>query len=156
MNHSELVSVGWLSDALGMDRAHVSRILKGAGLSMDDQKFPLHEGLRAIVKKFKDKSDSATKDLNEAKTRKTAAEAKIAELDLAKREGELVEVAEVTGSIERMLTMLKQRLEALPDQASIQLAGSNTPQEMKKQLTTICHQFLSELHAIDVVKEIEK
>lgn len=155
MKHTDLVSVGWLSDALGMDRANVSRTLKSAGISMDDEKFPLHEGLRAIVAKFKTKAESASVDLKEAQRRKTDAEAKIAELDLAKRERELVEVTEVITTIERMMTMLKQRIEALPDQASIQLAGCSTPQEMKAKLTTICHQFLSELHAIDVVKQIE-
>ncbi len=156
MNHTDPVSVGWLATALGLDRANVSRILNAAGLAMDNEKFPLHEGLRAIVNKFKTKAESASVDLKEAQRRKTDAEAKLAELDLAKRERELVEVAEVITAVERMMSMLKQRIEALPDQASIQLAGCSTPQEMKAKLNTICHQFLSELHAIDVVKQIDQ
>ena len=156
MDQATPVTVGWLSSATGMDRAQISQLLKARGISMDNSEFPLHLGIRAIIAKYKEKSESAKLSLEEAKQRKVAAEAKLAELDLAKREGELVEVEEVRPVIERMLSMLKQRLEQLPDQAAIQIAGCKSTGDVKEKLTTICHQFLSELHSIEIVKELEK
>lgn len=149
---NEEVTVTFVSDLVAIDRAQVSRILKDASLAQDKQPVQLASAVRAIIAHYRER-EAAGRDLEKEKTRLTAAQAHIAELELAVKRNEQVGVAEAKEVIQQILQILKQRLEQLPDQAAIQVMGCNSTGEVKEKLSVICRQCLSEMHSMQILKQ---
>lgn len=89
--------------------------------------------------------DTTKLDLNEARRRKLAAEAAHAELDLAKRRGELVEIAEVAAAVGDDYTNLRAKLLALPVRLAPQCVGITNTAEVQATVEKFIHEALEEL-----------
>lgn len=153
MNLNEQVTVSFVADLVNIDRAQISRILKSENMALDKQPIMLSAGVRAVLAHYR-KKESGAQALEKEKTRLTAAQADIAELDLAKQIGEQVEVSEAKQVLQQILQILKQRLEQLPDQAAIQVMGCTSVGGVKLKLTEICRQLLSEMYSMQILKQL--
>ena len=83
--------------------------------------------------------------LDEARTRKLAAEAELAEIELAKAKGDLVPAALVITAWEEVLRAMKAKLLAIPSKAAPVLAAEDNPGEVQKLLDTEIEEALNEL-----------
>jgi len=109
-------SVSGLATELGLDRRTVAKRLAHApphSLAPDGSpRWRLNDALRAL---FDVEDGRRTRiDIDEARQRKTAAEARLAELELARQEGEVVAVEDVGIEVERRYAAVRARLMALP------------------------------------------
>lgn len=76
----------------------------------------------------------APADLEAARARKTTADARLRELDLAFRQGELVRVDDAVAELDRMLDGLRARLVGFPGRWGLQLVGLKSPPEATAKL----------------------
>lgn len=83
--------------------------------------------------------------LDEARRRKTEAEAKLAEFEVAKAEGELVTVSEAASQVEQLLDRLRARILAVPGKYAPQLLGKRTMAEAVGALETITAELMADL-----------
>ena len=82
---------------------------------------------------------------DEARTRKVAAEAEIAELDLAKIRGELAPVSEVVKAWEDVLAAMKAKLLALPTKVGPALSAEDDAAVIQSRLEEEIKECLDEL-----------
>lgn len=77
---------------------------------------------------------AAPQDLEEAKARKMAAEARLAELELERQEGRLVTVDDATKAVEAMLEQLRSQLQTLPQRWAPGVLGCKSLAEVTAKL----------------------
>jgi terminase small subunit / prophage DNA-packing protein len=96
--------------------------------------------------------DTSALDIDEARRRKVAAEAALAELDLACRRGELIEAATVEAVWSQMLANFRTRALAVPTRAAPLVAGGGTLREMQEILRAVVYEALTELSEYDATQ----
>lgn len=92
---------------------------------------------------------------DEARTRKVAAEAEIAELELAKVRGELALVQDVITAWDDVLAALKAKLLAVPTKMGPILAAETDAGDIQKQLEDQIRECLNELSNYDPLSDPE-
>lgn len=85
--------------------------------------------------------------LEAARTRKTEAEAELAEIELAKARGELIAVSEVEAEVGALLDGLRSRLLAVPGKYGPVMVGKRTPAEGQAALEAMVTEVMGELSA---------
>lgn len=90
---------------------------------------------------------------DEARTRKVAAEAEIAELELAKVRGELALVQDVIKAWDDVLAALKAKLLAVPTKMGPILAAETDAGEIQQQLEDQIRECLNELSNYDPLSD---
>ena len=88
---------------------------------------------------------SAPADLNEARTRKTAAEAELAELELEEQRGNLIRVDDAALQVAKVLERVRARLVAMPGTLGPRLAGLETATACEAIVARAIHDTLTEL-----------
>lgn len=91
--------------------------------------------------------DTASLDIDEARRRKLAAEAALAELDVSKRRGEVVEIEDVAAAVGDDYANVRAKLMSLPTKAAPQLAIIEDSAEAQAVLEKLVHEALEELTA---------
>lgn len=91
------------------------------------------------------KADSKPGDLEEAKARKMAAEAELAELELAKARGELIAVEDAVKEAEQVFERLRARLIAVPGKEAHRFVGLKRLPHAMKGLRDVIDTALTEL-----------
>jgi len=89
--------------------------------------------------------ETATIDLDEARRRKVAAEASLAEYDLAEKRRDMVNVDSVGEMVAREYSSCAQRLRAIPSKLAPMLAAITTPEEARDLLDGALNEALNEL-----------
>lgn len=90
-------------------------------------------------------ASSETISLDEARQRKTAAEAELAELELGHARGELVQIDTVAELLEATLSTVRLRLLGVPAKVAARLAPIRTPAKCRRILEDEFADVLSEL-----------
>lgn len=90
---------------------------------------------------------------DEARTRKVAAEAEIAELELAKVRGELALVQDVVKAWQDVLAALKAKLLALPTKMGPMLAAETDAGDIQRQIEDQLRECLNELSNYDPLSD---
>lgn len=93
--------------------------------------------------------DTSKLDIEEARRRKTAAEAALAELDLAKQRGEVVSLAVIANVIGDQLSSCKARLLSIPSKVSPLIAATVDVQECRDLLESAVREALDEITGLD-------
>lgn len=91
--------------------------------------------------------DTSQLDIEEARRRKLAAEAALAELDVAKKKGELVEVEVVAETVGDDYANVRAKLLSLPTKAAPQLCAIDDAAEVQSFLEKLVFEALEELTA---------
>ncbi len=87
----------------------------------------------------------------EARRRINIAKAEMAELDLRKARGEVVEIAVMESALKKAVTTSRKHILAIPSIAP-DLAVKNEPGEIQQELEIVCHEALHELATIDTTR----
>lgn len=148
-------NLGELAEVLGVNRSTVNDWL-GQGcpyLEKPDQsrgigwKFSVAAVVAWLRKRDVDRaiSDTSKMDIDEARLRKTAAEAALAELELAKQRGEVVSITVVTEIVGEQLSACKAKLLTLPSRAAPLVAPLIDRIECRDILDGVVREVLDEL-----------
>lgn len=89
--------------------------------------------------------------LADAKLRKLTAEAALAEIELERERGRLVEIDEVARQVTAMLTNVRAKLLALPTKTSGLVLGLQTQREIKEVLDDAVREALDELASAEEI-----
>jgi phage terminase Nu1 subunit (DNA packaging protein) len=117
-SQSQTVGTDRLAKMLGITPRQVQRLASTGALPRGEGEgnWPLDDCVRAYIEHLRaDKKDGKTGDYNEAKTREKSAKAKLAELQVAEREGKLLTVEHVCAVNGAVYTALVGRLCNLSD-----------------------------------------
>lgn len=95
----------------------------------------------------KEREAAAPGDLKEAQTRKMAAEAELAEMELATARGAMVAVTDVAGRLAKILERVRSRFVAVPGKLAPRLVGVETAMEARGVLEEAVGEILTELSA---------
>jgi phage terminase Nu1 subunit (DNA packaging protein) len=87
-------------------------------------------------------------DLEEAKRRKMAAEAGLAELELMKEQGVLVEIDKVAQDFGEQLTNFRAKMISIPSKCAAQIYTAENVQEIKSILEDAINEALNEIRGI--------
>lgn len=101
---------------------------------------------------FRREREKATKepaDLEQARARKVAAEAQIAELELAKLRGQLLTVGDYGAALERSFDLIRARLVALPGRLAPLVTGVTTLPAAVAAIEPVVSELLQELSSDD-------
>lgn len=90
-----------------------------------------------------------SKTLDEARRRKTEAEAELAEIELAKARGEVVTVAEVTEEVGRTFDRLRATVLAMPGKWTPQIVGVPDLPAAKAMMDAMANELLESLSTAD-------
>ena len=93
--------------------------------------------------------DTSAIDLEEARRRKEAALAAMAELDLAKRRGEVVEIEAIADIVGEEYTRLRARLLAIPVKLAPLMEAASNLAERREIISSAISECLAELSADD-------
>ena len=93
--------------------------------------------------------DTAAIDFDEAKRRKTAADAALAELSLKERRGELVDAEEIRQVGQEAFLLVRQGLESIPQQLAPRFAVMTDPKRIEKLLRDAISERLHALSDFD-------
>lgn len=93
----------------------------------------------------KAKEEAGPADFEKAKARKMAAEAELAEMELARARGELVTVADAGERLAKILERVRSRLVAFPGKLAPRLVGVDTAMEARGVLEGAVAEVLTEL-----------
>ena len=91
--------------------------------------------------------DTASLDIDEARRRKLAAEAALAEIEVSKKRGEVVEIEAVADAVGDDYANVRAKLLSLPTKAAPQLAIIEDSAEAQGVLEKLVHEALEELTA---------
>lgn len=89
--------------------------------------------------------ESRTGPLQDARRRKTEAEAQLAEFTVAQRAGQLVEITVATAEVERILDRLRARILAVPGKYAPQLIAKRTMAEATLALEVVTAELMADL-----------
>lgn len=143
-----------LADMFGVSPKTVAA-WKRSGMPADESTRPMTFVVNECIKwretKIKEQADGSELkiEIDEAKRRKTLAEARRVEIEVEVRRGELVSVEQVGKEIENDYAKVKAKLTALPSKLAPILATVDTPNECKIYLEQAIHEALTELAAMD-------
>ena len=142
-----IVSCKILADLLGVSGRTVRDLAdKGVLVKMAHGKYDVVASVPAYIKYKIDLAiESFSKgdiDYAEARRRKELAQAQLAELDLAEKEGELIEVATVESEAFTAGKKVKDGLSNIPDRISPLLAAEADKNAIYRMLTTEINQVL--------------
>lgn len=87
-------------------------------------------------------------DLEEAKRRKMAAEAGLAELELMKEQGYLVEIEKVANDFGEQLSNFKAKMISIPSKCAAQIHTADNVQEIKSILEDAITEALNEIRGV--------
>lgn len=144
VNHRELILPAEYARRRGVSRAAVTKAIRRCGIPLVDGRLdPLvantlwqartdqDQARRALGQNVgKDAPPAPEPTASDWRNRREAAEAQIAELNLRKAAGELVEVAAVRREIGRRIAAIETQFDALPERASAAL-GTNDEHRRK-------------------------
>jgi hypothetical protein len=99
--------------------------------------------------------DGVVVSLNEARTMREYAKAKLTELELGKRVGELVQVSEVKNIVMTATRAARDLLESIPDRLAEMLVNQPDPEEIRRLIRVEIHHALDELAVLQHVSEAE-
>jgi phage terminase Nu1 subunit (DNA packaging protein) len=99
--------------------------------------------------------DTSTLDIDEARRRKTAAEAALAELELGRRKSELLEVEAVEKAWTGLLLAFRSRMLSLPVKAAPLVQVCQTLPEIQEQLKRLIYEALTELSELSELSEAD-
>ncbi|HEX2526895.1 MAG TPA: hypothetical protein VHL31_11455, partial [Geminicoccus sp.] len=138
-------SVNGLAAELGLDRRTVAKRLALAtphSVAPDGSpRWLLPEAIRVL---FAIQDDRRRIDFDEARQRKVAAEAQLAELELARQRGEVVAIEDVGVELERCYSAVRNRLMAMPPKLAPLLCPED-PAVAQRLLEAAVVQALAEL-----------
>lgn len=100
--------------------------------------------------------DTADIDLDEARRRKTAAEAALVEIEVSKRRGEVIEIEHVAEAVGEDYANVKAKLLALPTKLAPQLIGMENPVEIQAILADMITEALEELTVDGIYRDTEE
>jgi hypothetical protein len=104
----------------------------------------------------KGKRAAAPKDIDEAKHRKMAAEAELAEIELEKAREELMTVAEFEKAIGDAFSRVRARLTNLAPRLAGVVLGAGTVQEAQARAEPLVREAMEELRAADDVPAVDE
>jgi hypothetical protein len=99
-------------------------------------------------------ADTRPGDLEEARARKMAAEAELAELALAKARGQMVTVGAAVLAVERRFMHLRARILAVPSKGAYRLVGLRSLPQATKQLREIVADLLPVLSTDELAEDL--
>ena len=138
-------SVNALATELGLDRRTVGKRLALTtphSMAADGSpRWRLNDAVQAL---FDIKSRQQHVDLNEARRRKASAEAQLAELELARQQGQVVAVEDVGVELERCYSAVRARLMAIPPKLAPLLCPDD-PATAQGMIETAVVEALAEL-----------
>jgi phage terminase Nu1 subunit (DNA packaging protein) len=142
-----IVSNKILSDILGVSGRTVRDLAdKGVLVKMAHGKYEVLPSIHAYIKyKINLAIESFSKgdiDYAEARRRKELAQAQLAELDLAEKEGELIQVSTVENEAFTAGKKVKDGLSNIPDRISPLLAAESDKNKIYRMLTSEINQVL--------------
>jgi phage terminase Nu1 subunit (DNA packaging protein) len=142
-----IVSNKTLSDILGVSGRTVRDLAdKGVLVKLAHGKYEVMPSIHAYIKyKINLAIESFSKgdiDYAEARRRKELAQAQLAELDLAEKEGELIQVATVENEAFTAGKKVKDGLSNIPDRISPLLAAESDKNKIYRMLTSEINQVL--------------
>lgn len=142
-----------LADALGISvqtvDAHVRRGMPAVsrGSRGKQWSFDVGDCVSWLLEQERQKGlgDTTNLDLDEARRRKMAAEAALAEYDLAEKRGDVIPIEAIARMVTEDYTRLRTRLLAMPSKLAPLLAVITTPEEARDILDGALEEALSEL-----------
>lgn len=94
-------------------------------------------------------ADATPKDLDEARARKMEADAKLSEMEVGEREGELVPVEEAFAEWGKVLDGLRASLLAFPAKHAHEMVGCKTIAAVRAKLEPAVHELMAHLAGAD-------
>jgi hypothetical protein len=138
-------SVNGLATELGLDRRTVAKRLAPVtphSLAADGSpRWRLNDAIKVL---FTIQDDRRRIDLDEARQRKLAAEAQLAELDLARQQGQVVAIEDVGVELERCYSAVRSRLMAIPPKLAPLLCPDD-PATAQSMIEAVVIEALAEL-----------
>ena len=95
-------------------------------------------------------------DIDEAKRRKAVADATLAEMEVARKSGELVAVVDVDHAVTQAFARVRARMLALPSKVAAECAAIDTPAECSEVIRQAVYDALTELSETEVEAEISE
>lgn len=108
-------------------------------------RYPLLRCVRAYIGMLRKQIEQKSQQwgtLEEARTRKTQAEAQLAELHLAREEGQLLTLSDYQRKIDEPLERLRAKLLNMPSKYAPQLVGCRTVQEAMLRMEAAVHEAM--------------
>lgn len=133
-------SVSALATLLRLDRRTITRVVEGlepAGTRRGHPTFALSDVLRVLLAGRE--SDRGDVTLAEARRRRAAAEARIAEIELARMEGEMVPIDDTVRVVGEAASLMRSKILQIPIRVALDDAV------LRERLTAACHEALQEL-----------
>lgn len=105
-----------------------------------------------LARQIREEAKAAAKpgDFDEARTRKMAAEAELAEHELAKQRGDLITLADAEKEAELVFDRLRARLVAIPTKEAHRVVGLKKLPEATRVLRDIVDRILAEMSSTDM------
>lgn len=150
------------AEACGVNHTWVNRKVKAGLLPANEHGIPIPEGFEAFDKLKTEETKPAGRGqsadiqlaLSAAKCREKEAQARLKELELKEREGELVRIDEVMADARKIGTMLRDKLYNLPPRMASVLFGCKTERELEATLEEEIDRLIREIHhASDYLEE---
>jgi len=143
---------------IGASRQKVNKHIKAAGIKAKNGKYEVRAVLEVIVENRKRDnkllgSDPARIGQAEAKTRLISANAKMAEIELAEKEGRFVDIELVEEHLETVYTIIRQKILATPTKLAPSLVGIESRAEIQIILEAELAGVLGELANYDTDAE---
>jgi phage terminase Nu1 subunit (DNA packaging protein) len=155
---SETVSQTELARILGLGTRQI-RNLEAAGMPHESQgnakAYPIPQAVQWYVgfKSEEAAKKAAPQDLEEARLRKLAAEASLAEYELAEAEGSMIGVEEIDKILGPPLTALRAKLLNLPGKLAPQLLACRSLAEIRTLLDSSIAEAMAELQGVGEITE---
>lgn len=148
VNKKELAQIlGVAENTLTTWQKQIGFPIKSVGSGRTGSEYDTAEVIAWIKKREVDNlmANSASIDIEEAKRRKIAAEAGLAELELAKEQGSVVMIEDVSNKVGEQFANLRAKLLAIPSKASTLVFTAKDVTEAKLILETAILETLNEL-----------
>ena len=133
-----------LAGIFGVTERTIQNWAGKAGLG-SKKSYGLAEITRYRVKFLEEQVQQKEDVLRDAKLRKLEAEAKLAEIALAEKEGSLVTIDEVREQWAGTITRAKSRFLGIPDRLALELSQESDPRVIQARLTSVILEGLQEL-----------
>ncbi len=158
---TEWLTIAQAADRLGLTRQGLGQWLEGR----HHESIRLHRGKREFAwpafprwreQTMRDEAVARARpeDYEAAKARKMAADAELAELELARRRGELCAVADFEAALETAFSRVRTRLLNLPAKSSPHLVGLRSITEAQGALEPFVEEVVAELRGEEAVDAV--
>lgn len=153
---TEARSINWLATELGVARRTLGRILQAVTPALEERGSPRYwtrDVVAALRIEWAPRKPKAQKvsDLDEARGRRAAADAELAELELAKARGEMVPVADFEAALASALGLVRQHLLGMPDRGAQETyAAGERLSEHRDAWRRIGREILEDLSRVEV------